>query len=157
MIRVYEGSGMAPPSAGKMIGVAFVIAIVFGAIAGFSAGYLARPGYTPPPPPTPQHREFWVFTVVLPFNDSRTDVPHDYFAPDKLIVNLNDNVTIHYYNTEEEPENHTFTIGAPYNINVILPYNTTTTFSFDASWAGMFPYLCTYHQPTMTGYLIVND
>jgi len=33
--------------------------------------------------------------------------------------------------------------------------NATTTFSFTASTAGMFSYECTYHQPTMTGTLVV--
>ncbi len=150
-----SGPGTAPVSAGKAIGIAFVVAVIFGAISGFVAGSLANPARTPSP--TPEHREFWVFTVVLPFNDTYTGVPHDYFAPDKLIVNLNDNITIHYFNTEEEPEEHTFTIFGPYNIDVILPYNETTTFSFDAKWAGIFPYVCTIHVPTMTGYLIVND
>ncbi len=45
-------------------------------------------------------------------------------------------------------------LGAPYNINKVLAMNATT-FSFTASTAGMFSYECTYHQPTMTGTLVV--
>ena len=63
---------------------------IIGAGAGFSAGYLAN---AKPAKQAPQAREFWVFSVVLPFNGT----------------------------------------------------------------AGIFPYLCTYHQPTMTGWLVVLD
>jgi hypothetical protein len=156
VIEMDAASGMAPPSTGKALGIAFVVAVLFGAIAGYAAGSLASPAYTPPPPPTPQNREFWVFTVILPFNDSRPGFPaHDYFAPDRIVVNLGDNITIHFFNTEDAPENHTFTMEAPYAMNVILPYGHTTTFSFTAKVAGIFPYLCVYHQPSMTGYLVV--
>jgi len=127
---------------------------IIGAGAGFSAGYLANPK---PAQQAPQAREFWVFSVVLPFNGTAVGLSHDYFAPDRIVVNKGDTVTIHFYNTEDEPEAHTLTIGAPYNINKVLAMNATTTFSFTASTAGIFPYLCTYHQPTMTGWLVVLD
>jgi len=97
-----------------------------------------------------------VFTVVLPFNDTPS-TPHDYFAPDRMTVNQGDTVTIHFFNTEEVPENHTFTMEAPYTMNHVVPYNSTVTFSFVASTAGIFPYRCVYHQPTMTGWLVVLE
>ena len=50
---------------------------------------------------------------------------------------------------------HTFTMEAPYAMNHVVPYNSTVTFSFVASTAGIFPYRCVYHQPTMTGWLVV--
>ncbi len=149
-----ETTGKAPVGVGRTLLIAIVVAAIVGAGAGFSAGYLAGPKPTQHPA---ENRVFWVFTVVLPFNDTNVGVSHDYFAPDRITVYRGDNVTIHFFNTEDEPEAHTFTMGSPYSINHVLPYNTTTTFSFTASIAGIFQYQCTYHQPTMTGSLVVLD
>lgn len=151
------GSSERNPSVGRTLLISIVVSAIIGAGAGFGAGYLAgtRPttaGHTP------QDREFWVFTVVLPFNDSAPGLPsHDYFAPDRMTVFKGDTLTIHFFNTESEPENHTFTMDVPYTMNHVLPYNATTTFSFTASVSGIFPYRCVYHQPTMTGWLVVLE
>jgi hypothetical protein len=137
----------------RTLAIAIVVAALVGAGTGYLAGSLATPSRTAP---TPQTREFWVFTVVLPFNDSTPGFPsHDYFAPDRMTVNKGDTVTIHFFNTEAAPENHTFTMDAPYAMNHVLPYGQTTTFSFVANTPGIFPYRCVYHQPTMTGWLVV--
>lgn len=150
-----EATGRPPAGVGRMLVIAVIVSAIIGAGAGFGAGSLVTPKTTHH---AVQNRVFWVFTVVLPFNDSGAGMPpHDYFAPDRITVYQGDNVTIHFFNTEEEPEAHTFTIGAPYNINKVLPYNTTTTFAFTASTAGIFPFECVYHQPTMTGWLVVLD
>ncbi|HII40072.1 MAG TPA: hypothetical protein HA326_02525 [Thermoplasmata archaeon] len=135
--------------------IAVIVSALIGAAAGFGGASLVSPKTIHH---AAENRVFWVFTVVLPFNDSAPGMPpHDYFAPDRITVYQGDNVTIHFFNTEEEPEDHTFTIGAPYNINKVLPYNATTTFAFTASTPGIFPYECLYHQPTMTGWLVVLD
>lgn len=149
------GSSSQNPSVGRWLLISILISAVIGAATGFGAGYLAS---TRPAAHTPESREFWVFTVVLPFNDSAPGLPsHDYFAPDRMTVLKGDSLTIHFFNTESEPENHTFTMDAPYTMNHVLPYNATTTFSFTASVSGIFPYRCLYHQPTMTGWLVVLD
>ena len=133
-----------------MLMIAIIVAGLVGAATGLTAAYLSRPRQTS------QLREFWVFTVVLPFDDSTPGFPsHDYSAPDRITVNAGDTVTIHFFNTETEPENHTFTMDAPYTMNHVLPYGNTTTFSFVANTPGIFPYRCLYHQPTMTGWLVV--
>lgn len=143
------------PSLGRWLLISILVSAVIGAAAGFGAGYLAG---TRPATHAPESREFWVFTVVLPFNDSAPGLPsHDYFAPDRMTVFKGDSLTIHFFNTESEPENHTFTMDAPYAMNHVLPYNATTTFSFTASVSGIFPYRCLYHQPTMTGWLVVLE
>ena len=135
---------------GRVLLIAVVASALVGAGTGFAAGFLARPQQAP------QVREFWVFTVVLPFNDSMPGFPsHDYFAPDRMTVNKGDTVKIHFFNTEETPEDHTFTMDAPYTMNHILPSNQTTEFDFVANTPGIFPYRCIYHQPTMTGWLVV--
>ena len=145
---------MAAPPAGPSVRNVLVIAIVVSALVGATAGFLA--GFVSSPQPAPQVREFWVFTVVLPFNDSTPGFPsHDYFAPDRIVVNRGDTVKIHFFNTEDVPEDHTFTMDAPYAMNRVLLNCQTTDFEFVASTAGLFPYRCTLHQPTMTGTLVV--
>ncbi|TLZ51941.1 MAG: hypothetical protein E6K18_03740 [Methanobacteriota archaeon] len=144
-------------STAKVLGIALVVAALVGSVAGFAAGRLFSPAAA-----LPRHaveaREYWVFTVVLPFNDNAPGLPpHDYFAPDRITVFQGDNITIHFFNTESEPENHTFTMDAPYAMDHVLPYNATTTFTFTASVSGIFQYRCLYHQPTMSGWLIVLD
>ncbi len=149
-----EATGKTSQSLGRTLLIAIVVSAIIGAGAGFSAGTLAGPKPVQHPA---ENRVFWVFTVVLPFNDTTVGVSHDYFAPDRITVFRGDNVTVHFFNTEDEPEAHTFTMDSPYSMNRVLPYNTTTTFSFTASVAGIFSYRCAYHQPTMTGWLVVLD
>ncbi len=142
-------------SVGKTLAVAVIVSAILGSATGFSAGYLSRPA----PPATSQ--EFFVFAVTANFNDTllgqtfNQDLPHDIFLPDQIVVNKGDSVTIHFYNTEDEPEPHTFTMSAPYAVNRDLAMQTKADISFVASSAGLFKYWCTYHLPTMTGYLVV--
>ena len=147
-----EGGGTGG-SLGKTVVIALLVAALTGGVIGYVAGGLAggRPSQAP------QTREFWVFTVVLPFNDSTPGFPsHDYFAPDHMVVNRGDTVTIHFFNTEEEPEDHTFTMAAPYAMDRVVSFGQTVNFTFTANSAGIFPYRCTYHQPTMSGELVVD-
>jgi len=140
------------PTLGKVLWIAIIVSLAAGAIGGFAAGFIA--GTTPAQAPV--LREFWVFTVVLPFNDSAPGMPsHDYFAPDRITVNRGDTVKIHFFNTEEEPEDHTFTMEAPYAMDHIVQYGQTENFTFAAGTPGIFPYRCLYHQPSMTGWLVV--
>ena len=142
----------------RTLAIAVSLAVVAGAAAGFLAGSMAGGGTPAPPAYTPVDREFWTFTVVLPFNDSMPGMPaHDYFAPDTMLVCKGDRLHIHFFNTEEEPEDHTFTMVAPYEMNHVLPADTQTDFNFTATTTGSFAYRCTYHQPTMTGWLTVRD
>ncbi len=128
---------------------------VLGSAAGFSAGYLARP----PPPAT--SREFFVFAGTASFNDTLLGqtfgqtLPHDIFLPDRIVVNKGDSVTIHFYNTEDEPENHTFTMDSPYAVDRDLAMQQKTDINFVVGSAGLFKYWCRFHLPTMTGYLVV--
>lgn len=102
----------------------------------------------------PETREFTVVTSMLEFNDTAVGIPHDVFYPSQLIVNEGDKVTIHFYNTEDEPERHTFTLPA-YGINVDLGQGEKQDITFVADKPGVFQYYCTYHLPTMVGELIV--
>lgn len=106
------------------------------------------------PKTAPQTREFTVVSTTANFNDEAVGVPHDIFVPTQLVVNQGDKVVIHFINTEDEPENHTFTIDA-YNINVDLGMGQKQDITFTATQAGMFRFYCTYHLPTMSGQLVV--
>ena len=87
-------------------------------------------------------------------NETKLEVPPDTFSPDVLAVSAGDNVTLHFYNLDLT-DRHTFTIGAPYNINKDLLPGKNATFTFKASDEGIFKFYCIYHQPTMAGQLIV--
>ncbi len=151
----------------KAILLILVISAVVGAGSGVGAYYLSGERHPIPPPQT---RDFYLFTDTLNFNESHLGIPHDIFHPDRITVNLGDTVTIHYYNLEDQPENHTFTMaGAPFwsqslvrvqggswnGGNIILQQNQRVNITFVANEPGVFGYYCTLHQPTMTGYLVV--
>lgn len=113
-------------------------------------GYLTRPS------PAPVSRSFTVLSFSLEGVDEATaGVPHDVFVPDQIVVNRGDTVTITFINTEDVAEDHTFTMAAPYAANMVLGMGERDSFTFTANTPGVFAYLCTFHQPTMTGYLIV--
>ncbi len=172
-----SGSGFSKLSTGRLLIAAAVIAIVSGASVGASVGYVIH--YS-----APTTREFYLFDGSLPFNDQPRPqgfgYPHDIFVPDRITVNKGDTVLIHYVNIEDVAEDHNFFMEAPYTFNavvydnasvnagkgavvqtlthvdtVVLGQGQNATITFTASWAGVFPYRCTFHQPTMTGYLVV--
>jgi plastocyanin len=87
-------------------------------------------------------------------NETKLEIPPDTYSPDVLEVTEGDNVTIHFYNLDTT-DRHTFTIGAPYNINEDLLPGNNATFAFKAGDEGVFRFYCTYHQPTMSGQLVV--
>ena len=63
---------------------------------------------------------FFLFNTELPsFNV--TEFPPDDFSLKILEVNQNDNVSIYFYNMEAPTgDRHSFTINAPYNVNLNL-------------------------------------
>lgn len=132
----------------KLLAVVGIIAVIAGAIVGVSIGYAIH--YT-----APTTRTFYLFNSSLPFNSTTFGVPHDIFSPDRITVNKGDTVVIHYFNIEDQPEPHTFTMYSPYNIDYFVPKGFNVTITFKANWAGVFGYYCTIHPPTMTGYLVV--
>ena len=136
-------------SMGKVLGIAIVVSALVGGAVGYVTGSLRGP------PQPPQTREFWMFTVVLPFNETAEIPSHDYFAPDRITVYKGDTVLIHFFNTEDVPEDHTFTMAAPYERNVNVPFQQTVDISFVAGTTGIFSFWCAYHQPTMRGWLVV--
>ncbi|HEY7081545.1 MAG TPA: cupredoxin domain-containing protein [Nitrososphaeraceae archaeon] len=98
---------------------------------------------------------FYLFTAEHEgLNEEKLGIPEDAYSPTTFVVNEGDNVTIHFYNLDTS-DRHTFTIGAPYNINLdLLPLHNGTT-TFKATQEGVFRFYCTYHQPTMAGQFVV--
>jgi len=164
------GSGFGKLSSAKLLTAATLIAISSGAVVGLSVGYVVH--YS-----APTTRQFYLFDGTLPFSE-RTfyNIPHDTFVPDTITVDKGDHVVIHYINIEDVSESHTFTMDLPYKFeatvygnatqqgvvatypnvgNIVLSQGQNATITFTANWAGTFRYFCEFHQPTMTGYLVV--
>jgi nitrous oxide reductase len=84
-----------------------------------------------------------------------TEFPPDDFSLKILVVNQNDNVSIYFYNMEAPTgDRHSFTINAPYDITLELGQGKTGSTSFVED-PGIFRYYCEYHEPTMSGQLVV--
>ena len=98
---------------------------------------------------------FFLFNTELPpFNV--TEFPPDDFSLKILEVNQNNNVSIYFYNMEAPTgDRHSFTINAPYNVNLNLGQGKNGSISFVANEPGIFRYYCEYHEPTMSGQLVV--
>jgi nitrous oxide reductase len=104
-------------------------------------------------------KEFYLFDSDIPgFNETEMGMPHDTFSMPVIAVFKNDKVVIHFYNIEEPGgDPHSFTIyDKPYNIDVIVHPRENKTITFVANTTGIFTYICTFHQPTMRGLLIVQ-
>ncbi len=106
---------------------------------------------------TPGVKEFYLFTAEIPdVDEEKLKVAGDAFSIPTMIANKGDNVTVHFYNVDPvTDERHSFTIGAPYNIDADIAFGESTVVSFLADHEGIFQYYCKYHLPVMTGQLQV--
>jgi plastocyanin len=103
-------------------------------------------------------KEFYVFTAeIADVDEAQLKVAGDAFDIKTIVVNKGDNVTVHFYNVDpNKTERHSFTIGAPYNIDLDLAGGgESTVANFTANHEGIFQYYCKYHLPVMTGQLEV--
>ena len=104
---------------------------------------------------TTTNRIIYLFNSHVPSaNETKLGIPTDLFAPSSITVKKGDTVTVHFYNIEQG-EPHTFTLGAPYNIDKNVSPGQNATIVFKADHEGVFQYYCKYHLPTMVGQLIV--
>jgi len=104
---------------------------------------------------TATNRIIYLFNSHIPdANETKLGIPTDLFAPSSINVNKGDIVTVHFYNTEKG-EPHTFTVGAPYNIDKNVPSEQNATIVFKSDHEAIFQYYCKYHLPTMQGQLVV--
>ncbi|MCI4432475.1 MAG: cupredoxin domain-containing protein [Nitrosopumilus sp.] len=100
--------------------------------------------------------EFYIFTQELNADEDKVGVPVAVYTLTQILVHKGDNITIHFINTAEEPDDrHTFTLESPYKMNYDLAGGESTTFSFTADTVGTFTYYCTYDLPSMVGQLVV--
>ena len=106
---------------------------------------------------TPGEKEFYLFTAEIPdVDEEKLKVAGDAFSIPTMIVNKGDNVTVHFYNVDPvTDERHSFTIGAPYNVDADIAFGESDVVNFLADHEGIFQYYCKYHLPVMTGQLQV--
>jgi nitrous oxide reductase len=113
-------------------------------------------GTTVPTLMTPGAKEFYLFTAEIPDVDEEKLKVADAFSIPTMIVNKGDNVTVHFYNVDPvTDERHSYTIGAPYNVDANIAFGESDVVSFMADHEGIFQYHCKYHLPVMTGQLQV--
>lgn len=82
----------------------------------------------------------------------------DVYSLQTMVVNIGDIVTVHFFNLdvdEDDLERHSFTMGAPYNIDADLTGGESTVVTFNANTEGIFQYYSKYNMPQMTGQLVV--
>jgi plastocyanin len=106
----------------------------------------------------PQTREFYLFSEVdESINEDALGIPPDKFSLEEITVNKGDTVVVHFYNLEPEEtqEHHTFTMFGDYEMHHDLNASTEKTIEFVAGEEGIFQYQCVFHQPTMSGNLVV--
>jgi len=104
---------------------------------------------------TPGMKDFYLFTAEIPdVDEEKLKVAGDAFSIPTMIVNKGDNVIVHFYNVDPvTDERHSFTIGAPYNVDADIAFGESDVVSFLADHEGIFQYYCKYHLPVMTGQL----
>ena len=100
-------------------------------------------------------RTFFEFNTGIPaFNVSL--FPPDQFSQKIIEANQNDNVTVNFYNMEAPTgDRHSFTMNSPYKLNLDLAPRQNGTVSFIAKHPGIYQFYCEYHEPTMTGQLVI--
>ncbi len=110
---------------------------------------------------TPQTRDIYLFTMVDEhIGEEELAIPPDQFSHDSIVANEGDTIKIHFYNLEpvESQEHHTFTINDPsYKIHKDINAGESALIEFKAAQSGIFDYICTYHEPTMRGQLVVLE
>ncbi len=107
---------------------------------------------------SPTNKTIYLFTSDHEgVNETQLQIPSDSFSPSEIAANRGDTVNIVFYNLENPPngDRHSFTMGAPYNIDRDLAPGQNSTITFKATTSGVFMFFCKYHQPTMRGELIV--
>jgi len=108
-----------------------------------------------------QARDIYLFTMVDEHIDEEAlEIPPDQFSHDLIVAKEGDTIKIHFYNLEpvESQEHHTFTINDPsYKIHEDINAGESIIIEFKATKSGVFDYICTYHQPTMRGQLVVLE
>ena len=106
---------------------------------------------------TPGENQFYVFTSEIEgVDEEKLKVAGDVFSDNTIVANKGDKVTVHFYNVDPvKEERHSFTVGDPYKVNIDLAFAESGNATFTADNTGVFQFYCAYHQPVMTGQLVV--
>lgn len=105
---------------------------------------------------TSGNKTFYEINEEIELNETTVGIPGDIYSSPVLVVEKGDNVTVHFFNVEENAtDRHSFTTGAPYNIDIDLAGGEKGNATFTANQEGVFIFYCRYHLPTMTGELVV--
>ena len=106
---------------------------------------------------TPGEKNFYIFTSEIEgVDEDKLEVAGDVFSVNTLVANKGDKVTVHFYNVDSvKDERHSFTIGDPYKVKIDVGFAERGNTTFTADNTGVFPFYCAYHQPVMTGQLVV--
>jgi nitrous oxide reductase len=111
---------------------------------------------------SPTTRVFNLFnTHVLGFNETKgiqkTHLQSDQYSLQTILVKQGDRVIVNLYNIEAPTgDRHSFTIDAPYNVNIDVAPAQNGTAAFLADHVGIFKFYCKYHIPSMVGELMVS-
>jgi len=139
----------------NIVVAAILLSAVVAGSTGLGVSYALRP------PPTAQARDFYLFAVDQSFNSSiAAGLKADYdFSANVITINKGDTLVIHFYNPTDQA--HTFTMTSPYQNDVLLPAMTDSLISsanitIRATQAGIFPFYCKFHGPSMSGSLVVQ-
>ncbi|MFZ0513438.1 MAG: cupredoxin domain-containing protein [Candidatus Nitrosopolaris sp.] len=109
----------------------------------------------------PTTRIFYIFNTDVPgFNETKgvqkANLTSDQYSLQTILVNQGDKVVVNLYNIEAPSgDMHSFTIDAPYNVNIDTNPGQTGTATFVADHPGIFKFYCKHHLPGMVGELIV--
>jgi plastocyanin len=137
--------------------VAVLLSALVGSLTGLGVTYITRTS------PTAQTRDFYLFGVDQSFNTSlASGLKADYaYSSSVITVNKGDTLVIHFYNPTDA--NHTFTIGSPYTNDVVVLRQPTgsspissSTININVIQAGIFPFHCRFHLPSMSGTIVVQ-
>jgi plastocyanin len=146
---------MATSKPRNILVTAVLLSALVAGLTGLGVTYALRPA------PTAQTRDFYLFAVDQSFNSSTAaGLKADYdFSANVITVNRGDTLIVHFYNPTDQA--HTFTMGSPYTNDVVVPAMTSTLISnanitIHATQAGIFPFYCKFHGPSMSGNLVVQ-
>jgi nitrous oxide reductase len=110
---------------------------------------------------TPTTRIFDIYnTNVQGFNETKgiqkANLTSDAYSLQTILVNQGDKVIVNFYNMEAPSgDMHSFTINAPYNVDINLNPGQNGTATFVADHPGIFKFYCMHHLPGMVGELVV--
>jgi plastocyanin len=106
---------------------------------------------------TPGEKTFYIFTSeIANVAEEKLKFGGDYYSLPTIVANKGDKVTVKFYNVDDvKTERHSFTIGDPYKVDIDLGFGQNGNATFTTDHTGVFTFYCRYHQPVMTGQLVV--